>query len=125
MSDSEKREKPVIKEVLDELFPPGIPKLVRWRMAIFAFGVGTFFFILWCVSPYGFVRADDFNALKANVSDVQVTLLEQSIFSAKDSECLSTDESARLYFRTRVFSLSREYYKLTGLQSNIPPCKGS
>jgi hypothetical protein len=77
------------------------------------------------MSPYGFVRAGDFNALKGNVSDVQVTLLEQSIFAAKDSECSSTDVDAQAYFRTRVFSLSREYYKLTGVPANIPPCRGS
>lgn len=113
----------MLKEAVKELFPPEVPPLMRWRLAVFAYGVVGILTALWAVSPYGFAYASDLNAIKNDVNDIKTTLLEQSIFAAKESECTAVDDSARRFFQQRVLSLGRDYYRLTGIPVTVPPCR--
>lgn len=113
-----------MKELLKELFPPDIPPIARWRLAVFGCCVYTVMFGFWSVSPYGFAWAGDQEALETKVDDIEIILLEQNLFDAKESECASTTVEARRFFSRRVAALSREYQRLAKVQIGIPPCRG-
>lgn len=112
-----------MREVLKELLPPDVPPVVRWRLAVACVCAGMLFFMGWAISPWGFARAGDMNNIQSDINDVKISQLEQALFSAKDSECTSPDPVARSFFRQRVLSLSRDYFRITGISANIPPCK--
>jgi hypothetical protein len=113
-----------MKELLKELFPPDIPPIARWRLMVFGCCIYAVMFGVWAVSPYGFAWAGDQEMLEVKVKDINVNLLEQSLFDAKESECASTTVEARRFFSRRVIALSREYQQLAKVQIGIPPCRG-
>lgn len=129
-----------MNEMLKELFPPDVPPVLRWRLAIFAFSVLVVFHIVWAcgwlefLGISGFAKASDLEqrvtkvtqevaGVKQGVNEIKIQLLEQSIFDAKERECTAGDVAARRFFASRVLSLSREYYALAGSTINIPPCR--
>lgn len=112
-----------MKDGLKELFPPDIPPLVRWRVAMFIFTVCSIAFMSWSVSPYGFAMAGDQQRVSAQVSDIRLALIEQSVFAAKESECTAADPAARRFFQQRVMTLSREYFVIARIPISIPPCR--
>jgi hypothetical protein len=121
-----------MKDVLKELFPPEVPQIVKWRLAIFAVVLLFLFHVAWACGwlkwsgiGSGFASAADLVKVETTVKDIKITLIDQSIFDAKDSECTATDPRARKFFASRVQTLSREYHTLTGFIFNIPPCKDS
>lgn len=124
-----------MKDALKELFPPGVPPIVKWRLAVFAVVVLFFFHIAWACGwldhlgfGSGFASATELDrrvgAVETNVKDIKLSLIEQSIFDAKESECTATDPQARKFFSSRVQTLSREYQALSGFVFSIPPCRG-
>lgn len=112
-----------MREALKELLPPDVPPVLRWRLVVAAVCAGMILFMVWAVSPWGFASASDMNNIRGDINDVKISQLEQALFAAKDSECTSPDPVARSFFRTRVLTLSREYFRITGISANIPPCK--
>lgn len=130
-----------MKDAIKEIFPPDVPPIVRWRLAIFAMVLLFLFHVAWACGwletigvGSGFAKASENEArfssvtqemvaVKRDVKDIKVQLLEQGIFDAKESECTATDATARRFFASRVQSLSREYQTLTSLVFNIPPCR--
>jgi hypothetical protein len=121
------REGPAVKDAIKELLPPAddgrpLSPLTRWRIAVFAVCVSFMLFIAWALSPYGFALADDVQKIRSNVDNVRLTQIEQQIYDAKQSECLSTDSNARRFFSSRVMQLAREYRALAQGGVDIPPC---
>lgn len=123
-----------MKDAIKELFPPGVPPLLKWRLAVFAMTVLFLFHIAWAcgwLSSFGFgtgfaTAAElDLRATRVedNVKDIKLSLIEQGIFDAKESECTATDPQARRFFASRVQNLSREYQTLARVVFNIPPCR--
>lgn len=122
-----------MKEAIKELFPPDVPPVMRWRLAMFGFCVLVIFHIIWAcgwLEPLGiggFAKAADLekrvSAVERDTKDIKIQLIEQSIFDAKESECTATDERAKRFFSQRVIALSREYFSLSGQSIDIPPCR--
>lgn len=122
-----------MKEFIEQLFPPDVPPIARWRLMVFAAFVVIFFHIGWACGLFktiglgqGFAMAADVRDIEKSTKDVSVRLLSQDLFEAKSSECEATNLNARYFFQRRVLALSREYYEATRTAAIIPPCaKGS
>jgi hypothetical protein len=123
-----------VKDALKELFPPGVPPVLKWRLAMFAAVVLFLFHVAWACGwleslglGTGFASASELDrrvsVVETNVKDIKLSLIEQSIFDAKESECTASDLQARRFFASRVQTLSREYYALSGFVFSIPPCR--
>lgn len=123
-----------MKDAIKELFPPEVPPVLKWRLAMFAVCVLFLFHIAWACGwlgnlgiGAGFATASELDsratAVEENVKDIKLTLIEQGIFDAKESECTATDPQARRFFASRVQTLSREYQILSRVIFNIPPCR--
>ncbi len=116
-----------MKDAIRALLPPDdsgrpLSPLTQWRIAVFAACVGMVFFVSWAVSPYGFALAGDFEDLQTNVDDMRLGQIEQQIYDAKQSECISSERFSRRFFADRVMKLAREYRKLARGEVSIPPC---
>lgn len=116
-----------MKDAIRELLPPDedgrpLSPLTRWRIAVFAVSVGMLSFMVWALSPYGFALAEDFRGLRNNVDDMRLGQIEQQIYDAKQSECVSIDNNSRRFFADRVMKLAREYRNLAKGEVRIPPC---
>lgn len=129
----------MLKELFQELLPPGTPPITRWRLVVAGLLLASFVHVLWACGGFerwgliGFARADDVDKklapvtaevkhLQGTVKEIQLQQLEQNIFDSKRSECTSTDVDARRFFATRTLTLARTYYELSGTQVTIPPC---
>lgn len=123
-----------MKDAIKELFPPGVPPVLKWRLAMFASGVLFLFHIAWACGwlqsfgfGSGFASAAELDrrvtVVEDNVKDIKLSLIEQNIFVAKESECTATDPQARRFFASRVQTLSREYHLIAKVPFNIPPCR--
>lgn len=69
-----------MKEVLALLFPPGVPAIQRWRLAMFAAVAVLIFFMLWSIGSFastplgdGFARA---SPMRAEIDHKQGELLK-------------------------------------------------
>jgi hypothetical protein len=124
-----------VKDALKELFPPEVPPVLKWRLAVFAVVVLFLFHVAWACGwlegvgmGTGFASAAELDrrvsVVEGNVKDIKLSLIEQSIFDAKESECTATDPRAKRFFALRVQTLSREYQILADVIFNIPPCGG-
>jgi hypothetical protein len=118
-----------VKEIVKELLPPDdqgrpLSPLTRWRIVVFGTCVGMLSFMFWALSPAGFALADDFKDLRGQVEDMRLGQIEQQIYDAKQSECLSKDQYSNRFFADRVMKLAREYRQLAKGDVRIPPCAG-
>lgn len=118
-----------MKDAIRELLPPDedgkpLSPLTRWRLAVFLTCIGFLLFMAWAVSPYGFALASDMRGIRTNVDNMRLIQLEQQLYDAKQSECVSTDRSAERFFANRVMQLAREYRVLARTGVDIPPCAG-
>lgn len=116
-----------MKDAIRELLPPDdggkpLSPLTRWRIAVFAVCVGMMLFMVWALSPYGFALAGEMRDLRSNVDDMRLSQIEQQIYDVKQSECVSTDFTARRFFANRVMELARKYRSLAKGEVDIPPC---
>lgn len=122
-----------MNEVIKSLLPPEDNPVKRWRQAIAAvvillvFAVASGFGMFSWLGFSGFARASDLDrrvsAVEENVKDIKISLIEQSLFDAKESECASTDLTARRFFSQRVLALGREYFDLAKTTLSVPPCR--
>lgn len=123
-----------MKDALKELFPPGVPPILKWRLAMFAVVVLFLFHVAWACGwlekfgvGTGFASASELDrrvgAVETNVKDIKLSLIEQSLYDAKESECTATDPRAKRFFISRVQTLSREYQSISGFVFDIPPCR--
>lgn len=118
-----------MKEIVQELLPPDdngrpLSSLTRWRLAVFATCCSMLLFMSWALSPWGFALADSVNRLKGNVDEMQLTQIEQGVYSLKEWECSSTDLGAQRFFSGKIAELNRRYQSLTnGAKIDIPPCR--
>ncbi len=125
-----------VKEELKVLFPPGVPPILKWRLAIFAVILLFLIHISWACGwledwglGSGFALASELDhrvlTVEGSVRDIKLSLIEQSLYDAKESECTATDPMAKRFFALRVQTLSREYQDLARVIFNIPPCRNS
>lgn len=112
-----------MKEGLKELFPPGVSPVTRWRLAMAGALSGCLIFMGWALSPAGFALAGEMKSLRFDVNDIKLSIVEQQLFDAKETECTSTSATSAKYFAQRVLALQREYHQLAGFPIAIPPCK--
>jgi len=112
-----------MKEALSQLFPPDVPPVTRWRLAMAAGLAGCIGFIGWAISPAGFALAGDMKDLQQDVTDIKISIVEQQLYDAKETECTSTSSVSASYFAKRVLQLQREFHRLAGFSIDIPPCK--
>jgi hypothetical protein len=118
-----------MKDAIRELLPPDdngrpLSALTRWRIAVFAVIISMLLFMAWALSPYGFALAEGVQTIRSNVDDLRLSQIEQQVYDAKQSECVSTDFSARRFFANRVMELVRKYRQLSEGELSIPPCAG-
>lgn len=125
-----------MKDAIKELFPPGVPPVVKWRLAMFAIVMLFLFHVAWACGwlegwglGSGFASAAELDrrvsAIETSVKDIRLSLIEQSLYDAKESECTANDPSAKRFFVLRVQTLSREYQELARVIFNIPPCRNT
>ena len=123
-----------MKDALKELFPPEVPPVLKWRLAMFAVALLFLFHIAWACGwlstlgfGSGFASASELDkrvsSVEDNVKEIKLSLIEQSLYNAKESECTATDPQAERFFSSRVQALAREYLKLSEFTFNIPPCR--
>src|SRR5688572_13795528 len=111
-----------MKDAIELLFPPDVPPILRWRLVVFAVCTSMLLFMSWALSPWGFALAESVEDLQNNVDDMRLSQIEQQMYDVKQSECLSTDHTARRFFGNRVLELARRYRQLAKEKVDIPPC---
>lgn len=112
-----------MKDAVSLLFPPDIPRSQRWRLAVFMTCVLMILFVTWALSPYGFALASELRALQTNVDDMRIGQIEQQLYDARQSECVSKMYSSeRRFFANRVMELARKYENLSNHRADTPPC---
>lgn len=128
-----------MKETIQALLPPEDDPVKRWRIVVFCVIVGLLFMTAGSYGSFtyfgwvGFARASEVDEklkpvikkvdrLEVSVKEIRLQQIEESLFSAKESECKATDTEAKRFFSSRVLQLSREYYDLAQQQVIIPPC---
>lgn len=111
-----------MKDAIKEIFPPDVPPLVRWRLAIFSTCCSMLVFMSWALSPWGFALAQEMNKMRDNVDEMRLSQIEQQVYDVKQMECVSTDLVTERFFANRVMELNRKYRALTRTDVRIPPC---
>lgn len=123
-----------MKDALKEIFPPDVPPVVRWRLAMFAAALGFIFHIAWAcgllepMGLQGFARASsveqvtaEVDGVKGRLASIQTDLLEQRLFDARLKQCTAETSDARQFYARQVESLYRELYRLNPA-TRIPDC---
>lgn len=128
----------MVKDVLAELFPPDVPRIVRWRLVVA--GVMTFmvFHILWACGLLpgvsGFAQADDveykFAEIKKQLKDsseVQKKILQAQLAAQLRDlhkiRCGSSDENVKLRLDREIDEAQLEYKTLTGERYPLQACR--
>lgn len=122
-----------MRDVVELIFPPGIPAIARWRLAMAACMGMLFLHAGWASGLMtrlgigsGFAVADDLKEIGDQVGDIKLQLLEQDIFNARLHQCTAVKESnreARQYWTQRLAELLQDYIKRTGVQYQLPTCE--
>jgi hypothetical protein len=117
-----------MKDVLQQLFPPGVKPVQRWRLSMFAFAVVVIVHILWAcgwLSAFnmgaGFAYASDVKEATAQVSGIKVDLLEQALFDTRVRHCKAPHES-KTFYAEKLQQLLIKYRKAAGNDYRIPEC---
>lgn len=128
----------MVKDVLAELFPPDVPRIVRWRLVVA--GVMTFmvFHILWACGLLpgvsGFAQADDvytkFEKIQEKLEDadkVQKKILQSQLAAQLRDlhkiRCASTDEHVTMRLDRDIDEAQQEYREVSGERYPLPPCR--
>jgi len=109
-----------MKEVLEELLPPGLPRIARYRLAVFL--VLVFLIISTGYAWQTFARASEVEKLRTEVRSIQLDLLEQRIYDTQRLWCATNTPESRRFYSKQISEMHRNYYIFTGIQVNVPTC---
>lgn len=129
-----------MKDVIKELFPPGLPPVAKWRMMHFILGVVMITFMLWTLGAFamagfpGFVRADDAQGkgekvnsqlamLSQEVKNIKIDQLEQRIYDIRRLQCTANSSDSTRFYTEQITKMHRAYFELTGITLNLPECR--
>jgi hypothetical protein len=124
----------MLKSVLSSLFPPGVPAVARWRLAMFAAVLMLLVHVAWACGWLsrlglgdGFAYASDVVKVRDDVSSVKVELLEQQIWDTRVRQCelvnKEGNDSAASAYGQRVTQLLSKYQALTGRTYPVLSCR--
>ena len=122
-----------MRDVVELIFPPGIPVIARWRLLMVT-SVGMLFLHAGWASGLmsqlgigsGFAVADDLKEIGQQVGDIKLQLLEQDIFNARLHQCAAIKENnreAKQYWTQKLIELLQAYVKAIGVQYQLPSCE--
>lgn len=118
-----------MKEAISALFPPGVPALVRWRLAVFAVLVVMIGHVIWACGWLdrfgvggGFAYAADMIRVSDDVSSIKVELIEQKLFDTRVRQCSAQSREPRIFYSEKLQELMRRYRELTESDYNPPQC---
>lgn len=114
----------MVKDIAAELFPPGLPRLVRWRLAMFASLMFIYGVLFWMHATHA--KAADVSEIAKSVSEIKATLLSKEIVDARIRQCAAinagdTRGSAR-FWQERLQDLTDQYFKVTKREYPVPSC---
>lgn len=120
----------VLRDVAKEIFPPGVPAILRWRLAMFAVVMLMLFHIAWACGwlAYaglgdGFAHAAEVNKVQGDISTLRESILEQQLFDMHIKRCASPDGSEiRTYLAEKIQTKQKEYRRITGAIYDLPGC---
>lgn len=116
----------MIREVVGELFPPGVPQLVRWRLAMFAFCVFVTFHIAWACGLLpgfsGFAAEAQVKAVEDKVDTILKLQIEARLRDLKSEKCRAASEPLKRLLQAEIDNLQHQHKKLDGLVYVLPNC---
>lgn len=115
-----------MSKIIEELFPPGIPEVARWRLVV----AGSIVVLgLQAAAAYGafaWAGIPGF-ASKAGFDELKITLLEERIYDTKRLWCQVSQEQgrgeSRRFYSGELSRMHLRYYKLTGVRMDVPTCE--
>ena len=121
----------MLKTALASLFPPGVPAVARWRLAMFAAIVLLFAHVAWACGwlkwlgiGEGFAYAGEVVKVRDDVSSLKVELIEQQIWETRVRQCEAVrggyDMTA---YGQRVTQLLAKYQALTNRTFPLLSCR--
>lgn len=139
----------MVKDALIELFPPDVPRLLRWRLAVSAAIAMTGVHILWACglmpNASGFARADDVDEKISAavdtiykeigkvakqqadtdevVKDIRAEQIATRLRELRAVLCNATDHEDTQRLSTDIETAQRAYKKLTGERYPAQGCK--
>ena len=116
-----------IDDVAGALIPPGISKVLAWRLAVSLSVSILSFFCIWAMGwlpmfGNGFARADKVDQILNELQDQKVVRLETEIRDLQKSYCTAKDERSSDYWVRERDNKIRWYYDLTKRNYPLPSC---
>lgn len=113
-----------MKALLTALFPPGVPAVTRWRLAVCTALAFVCIHVVFAhgLLPYagsGFAYADD-------VKSIKVELIGKTTFDTRVLQCKSLadpNQSARNFYAQRMRELKQKYREVAGVDFDEPRCE--
>lgn len=115
-----------MSKIINELLPPDLPSITRWRLviagSIVALGVqagAAYGAFAWAGIP-GF-------ASKSSFDEVRLSLLEERIYSTKRLWCQTLQDTtkgeSRRFYNFELARMHLKYYQITGTRMDVPSCE--
>lgn len=103
---------------LEELFPPGIKPVQRWRIMVFAALLGLTVHVAWACGLipglHGFALADDVEKISGNVDTILLLSMENTIRGLAEELCRTKNVSSRHIFQEQIDRLQLQHHDMTG-----------
>jgi hypothetical protein len=132
----------MVRDALKELFPPGVPPLLKWRLAMFAFVVLTSAHIFWACGWIpgvgGFALASDMDqqqqtiaALEKSITTLALNGLRVQLRETRRLQCAAIADTIagvpgaaqrKIVHAAELERLKEEYADLRGQQWTEPSC---
>lgn len=107
-----------MKQVLQEMFPPGVPAVVRWRLMMCAVCMGFLAHIGLACGYFpgfsGFALAADVSALDDKVNTILVLSIETRLRELVQEQCHASTPSLRATLLQAIDELQAKHRALTG-----------
>lgn len=117
-------------DVARELFPPGVPTILRWRLAMFLLSIVMLFHVAWACGwllylglGNGFAKAEEVQSLKSDINALRTVALEQNMFDMHIKRCAAAPGSPiKIFLAEKIQTLQAEYVQVTGRYYVLPSC---
>jgi hypothetical protein len=118
----------LMKELIRVLFPPGVPAVTQWRLAMFAAVLALYVHVgIACgyggrFGVPGFAAASDVVRLRQDVTAIRTENIEQQLFDTRVHQCAAQTTEPRRFYLERFQELLRRYKESTGSEYRAPEC---